>query len=132
MWSASVVTSWPESQKPEVRVRTVTPNRKCDLLRRCLLANCRPKWTGSQGGIGDAAAASASTDSQVWVKGASSYAMFGQSATGNGDAHAVTLTAGGSLFAQGADSVAVYGESTAEHGKGNIAINLNGDRKSTV
>ncbi|MEZ2332550.1 autotransporter outer membrane beta-barrel domain-containing protein [Mesorhizobium sp. RCC_202] len=81
---------------------------------------------GSQGGIGDAAAASASTDSQVWVKGASSYAMFGQSATGDGDAHTVDLTAGDSLFAQGADSVAVYGESTAEHAKGNITINLNG------
>ncbi|WP_292856757.1 autotransporter outer membrane beta-barrel domain-containing protein [Mesorhizobium sp.] len=81
---------------------------------------------GSQGGIGDADAASASTDSQVWVKGASSYAMFGQSATGDGNAHAVDLTAGDSLFAQGADSVAVYGESTAEHGKGNITINLNG------
>ncbi|WP_275451173.1 autotransporter outer membrane beta-barrel domain-containing protein [Mesorhizobium loti] len=81
---------------------------------------------GSRGGIGDAMAASASTDSQVWVKGASSYAMFGQSATGIGDAHAVTLTAGDSLFAQGADSVAAYGESTAKGAKGNIAINLNG------
>ncbi|WP_348643136.1 autotransporter outer membrane beta-barrel domain-containing protein, partial [Mesorhizobium sp. B2-3-4] len=81
---------------------------------------------GSQGGIGDAAAASASTDSRVWVKGASAYAMFGQSATGDGDAHAVDLTAGDSLFAQGADSVAVYGESTAKGAKGNITINLNG------
>ncbi|RUW98055.1 autotransporter outer membrane beta-barrel domain-containing protein, partial [Mesorhizobium sp. M8A.F.Ca.ET.059.01.1.1] len=81
---------------------------------------------GSQGGVGDAAAASASTDSRVWVKGASAYAMFGQSATGNGDAHAVDLTAGDSLFAQGADSVAVYGESTAKGAKGNITINLNG------
>ncbi|TIW79538.1 MAG: autotransporter outer membrane beta-barrel domain-containing protein, partial [Mesorhizobium sp.] len=81
---------------------------------------------GSQGGVGDAAAASASTDSRIWVKGASAYAMFGQSATGNGDAHAVDLTAGDSLFAQGADSVAVYGESTAKGAKGNITINLNG------
>ncbi|WP_245481912.1 autotransporter outer membrane beta-barrel domain-containing protein [Mesorhizobium sp. M7A.F.Ce.TU.012.03.2.1] len=81
---------------------------------------------GSQGGIGDAAASAASTDSQVWVKGASSYAMFGQSATGDGNAHAVDLTAGDSLFAQGADSVAVYGESTAKGAKGNITINLNG------
>ncbi|MER9519287.1 hypothetical protein NKI44_18350 [Mesorhizobium sp. M0614] len=81
---------------------------------------------GSQGGIGDAAASAASTDSQVWVKGASSYAMFGQSATGAGNAHAVDLTAGDSLFAQGADSVAVYGESTAKGAKGNITINLNG------
>ncbi|WP_281405355.1 autotransporter outer membrane beta-barrel domain-containing protein [Mesorhizobium sp. B2-3-12] len=81
---------------------------------------------GSGGGIGDAAAASATAMSQVWVKGASSYAMFGQSATGNGDAHTVDLTAGDSLFAQGADSVAVYGESTAKGAKGNITINLNG------
>ena len=35
----------------EARVRIVTPNRKCDLLRRCLLANCRQKWTSSQSGI---------------------------------------------------------------------------------
>ncbi|RUZ58826.1 autotransporter outer membrane beta-barrel domain-containing protein, partial [Mesorhizobium sp. M7A.F.Ca.US.003.02.2.1] len=81
---------------------------------------------GSGGGIGDAAAATATAMSQVWVKGASSYAMFGQSATGIGDAHAVTLTAGDSLFAQGAGSVAAYGESTANGAKGNITINLNG------
>ncbi|CDX16130.1 Outer membrane autotransporter barrel domain protein [Mesorhizobium plurifarium] len=81
---------------------------------------------GSQGGIGDAAAATASTDSQVWVKGASSYAMFGQSATGQGNSNLVHLTAGGSLFAQGADSVAAYGESTAQGTKGNITIDLKG------
>ncbi|WP_280822684.1 autotransporter outer membrane beta-barrel domain-containing protein [Pseudaminobacter soli (ex Li et al. 2025)] len=81
---------------------------------------------GSQGGIGDAAAAEASTDSQVWVKGASSYAMFGQSATGQGNSDLVHLTAGGSLFAQGADSVAAYGESTARGTKGNITIDLKG------
>ena len=51
--------------------------------------------------------------SQVWVKGASSYAMFGQSATGQGNSGAVDLMAEGSLFAQGADSVAAYAESTA-------------------
>ncbi|MBZ9988358.1 autotransporter outer membrane beta-barrel domain-containing protein [Mesorhizobium sp. BH1-1-5] len=81
---------------------------------------------GSQGGIGDAAAATASTDSQVWVKGASSYAMFGQSATGQGNSNLVHLTAGGSLFAQGADSVAAYGESTAQGTKGNITMDLQG------
>ncbi len=82
---------------------------------------------GSQGGIGDAAAAEASTDSQVWVKGASSYAMFGQSATGQGNSSLVHLTAGGSLFAQGSDSVAAYGESTAQGTKGNITIDLQGE-----
>ncbi|WP_281405606.1 autotransporter outer membrane beta-barrel domain-containing protein [Mesorhizobium sp. B2-4-3] len=81
---------------------------------------------GSQGGIGDAAAAIAGTDSQVWVKGASSYAMFGQSATGQGNSNLVHLTAGGSLFAQGADSVAAYGESTAQGTKGNITMDLKG------
>lgn len=69
---------------------------------------------GSQGGIGDAAAAEATANNRVWVRGASAYALFGQSATGQGDASAVTLVAQDSLFAQGADSVAAYGESTAK------------------
>ncbi|WP_281032980.1 autotransporter outer membrane beta-barrel domain-containing protein [Mesorhizobium sp. M6A.T.Ce.TU.016.01.1.1] len=81
---------------------------------------------GSQGGIGDAAAAEATAMSQVWVKGASSYALFGQSATGQGNSGAVDLIAEGNLFAQGADSVAAYAESTASGLKGNISLDLKG------
>lgn len=81
---------------------------------------------GSNGGVGDANAVNALANSQVVVHGASSYALFGQSATGQGNAQAVTLTAQSNLFAQGADSVAVYGESTAQGARGDIMINLNG------
>ncbi|MBZ9677432.1 autotransporter outer membrane beta-barrel domain-containing protein [Mesorhizobium sp. ES1-1] len=83
---------------------------------------------GSGGGIGDAAAASATAMSQVWVKGASSYAMFGQSATGQGNSSLVHLTAEGNLFAQAADSVAAYAESTSNLGfaKGNLTLDLKG------
>ena len=50
MWLASVATSLQESQRQEAHGRIVTRSRRCDLLRRCLLANCRPKWTSSQSG----------------------------------------------------------------------------------
>ncbi|MFD1331836.1 autotransporter outer membrane beta-barrel domain-containing protein, partial [Methylopila musalis] len=83
---------------------------------------------GSRGGVGDAAAVTATANDTIVVRGASSYALFGQSATGQGDAGAVTLTAGGSLAAQGADSVAVYAESSSAQGKGNITVTLNGAR----
>ncbi|MDX6806277.1 autotransporter outer membrane beta-barrel domain-containing protein, partial [Terrihabitans rhizophilus] len=82
---------------------------------------------GSRGGIGDAAAAGATAMNTVTVTGASSYALFGQSATGNGNSGAVNLVAQESLFARGGDSVAVYGESSASGGKGNISMALNGD-----
>src|SRR5690606_20436500 len=68
---------------------------------------------GTAGGIGDAAAAEATANDQVLVRGASAYALFGQSATGNGNSNVVNLTAMHNLLAQGADSVAAYGESTA-------------------
>jgi hypothetical protein len=81
---------------------------------------------GSQGGVGNAAAVGATANSEVWIKGASAYALFGQSATGNGTAGAVDLIAQSSLFARGADSVAAYGESSASGAKGNITLTLNG------
>ncbi|MDO5605533.1 MAG: autotransporter outer membrane beta-barrel domain-containing protein, partial [Paracoccus sp. (in: a-proteobacteria)] len=81
---------------------------------------------GSAGGVGDAQAAEATANDQVNVRGAQSYALFGQSAAGRGNAAAVTLTAQSNLFAQGDGSVAVYGESTASGAKGDITINLNG------
>ncbi|MEP9386446.1 autotransporter outer membrane beta-barrel domain-containing protein [Mesorhizobium sp. KR9-304] len=81
---------------------------------------------GSQGGTGNAAAVGATANSEVWIKGASAYALFGQSATGNGTAGAVDLIAHNSLFARGADSVAAYGESSASGAKGNITLTLNG------
>ena len=81
---------------------------------------------GSNGGIGDAAAASATANSQVVVRGSSSYAMFGQSATGQGNASQVTLVAKSNLIAQGSDSIAAYGESSASGAKGDIQIDLNG------
>jgi hypothetical protein len=81
---------------------------------------------GSAGGAGNAAAATATANSQVAVHGATSYALFGQSATGVGNSGAVALTAQSNLFAQGAHSVAAYGESTGSGEKGDITIDLYG------
>ncbi|MGE4321657.1 MAG: hypothetical protein AB7E60_01350, partial [Sphingobium sp.] len=82
---------------------------------------------GSQGGEGNARAIEATAQGEVVVTGASSYALFGQSATGQGNAGAVRLTAQESLFARGQDSVAVYAESSARGNKGDITVALNGD-----
>ena len=43
MLLASVAISWPVSQRQEAHDRIVTLSRRCDLLRLCQLANCRPK-----------------------------------------------------------------------------------------
>jgi hypothetical protein len=56
---------------------------------------------GSNGGIGDASPIDATANSQVAVFGASSYALFGQSATGQGNSSAVTLTAQSNQFRAG-------------------------------
>lgn len=81
---------------------------------------------GSNGGIGDAARVDATVNDQIWVRGASAYSMFGQSATGLGSSSSVRLQANDSLLAQGADSVAVYAESTGSDTRGPLTVDLNG------